>query len=212
VGLLDYYRQFEGMADDEVTAELRARSEERRRLALAKIEPLDLSQTTWHEFPHPDVVAAITYAARRGINRPADPQALELRRELGRRHGLEPDRVAVGNGAGQLLRVAARAVMEPDSELVTPWPSYPLYPLMARAAGGRAVPVPDMAVETTFAAVNERTRVIAICNPNDPNGAYMPASELRRLLERLAVAGRRLLGWLVRWRCQIGHGNPRRRR
>jgi len=185
VGLLDYYRQFEGMADDEVTAELRARSEERRRLALAKIEPLDLSETTWHEFPHPDVVAAITYAARRGINRPADPQALELRRDLGRRHGLEPDRVAVGNGAGQLLRVAARAVMEPDSELVTPWPSYPLYPLMARAAGGRAVPVPDMQVETMFAAVNDRTRVIAICNPNDPNGAFMPASDLRRLLERL---------------------------
>ena len=76
---------------------------ERRRRALAKIEPLDLSATTWHEFPHPDVVAAITYAARRGINRFSDPQAIELRRELGRRHGLEPERIAVGNGASELL-------------------------------------------------------------------------------------------------------------
>ena len=99
------------------------------------------------------MVAAITYAARRGINRPADPQALELRRELGRRHGMEADRVAVGNGAGQLLRVAARAVMEPGDELITPWPSYPLYPLMAQAAGGRPIPVAGLDADAIFAAL-----------------------------------------------------------
>jgi histidinol-phosphate aminotransferase len=185
VGLLDYYKQFEGMSDEEVSARLREQADERRRKALAKVEPLDLSQTTWHELPHPDVVAAITYAARRGINRAGDPLAIELRREIGRRHGLEPDRVAVGNGAAQLLRVAARTLMEPGDELVTPWPSYPLYPLMARAAGGRAVPVPAMEVDAVFAGVGEHTRAIALCNPNDPNGAYLPADELRRLLERL---------------------------
>jgi histidinol-phosphate aminotransferase len=185
VGLLDYYRQFEGLSDQEVSEQLRLRAEERRRKALARIEPLDLSQTTWHELPHPDVVAAITYTARRGMNRPADPLAVELRREIGRRHGLEPERVAVGNGAAQLLRVAARVLMEPDDELVTAWPSYPLYPLMARSAGGRAVPVPAMEVDQLFAAVGPRTRIVAVCNPNDPNGAYLPVAELRRLLDRL---------------------------
>jgi histidinol-phosphate aminotransferase len=185
VGLLDYYKKFEGMSDAEVSAELRKRAEERRKHALAKIEPLDLSRTTWHELPHPDVVAAITYAARRGMNRPADPQALELRRELGRRHGLEPERVAVGNGASTLLRVAARLLMGPEEELVTSWPSYPLYPLMARASGGRAVPVPGHDADALFAAVDQRTRLIAVCNPNDPTGAFLPAADLRRLLERL---------------------------
>jgi histidinol-phosphate aminotransferase len=185
MGLLDYYKQFEGMSDEEASARLREQADERRRKALAKVEPLDLSQTTWHELPHPDVVAAITYAARRGINRAGDPLAIELRREIGRRHGLEPDRVAVGNGAAQLLRVAARTLMGQGEELVTPWPSYPLYPLMARASGGRAVPVPAMEVDEVFAGVSARTRVIALCNPNDPNGAYLPADELRRLLERL---------------------------
>ena len=185
MGLLDYYRQFEGLSDREVSEQLRERSEERRRRALARIDPLDLSATTWHELPHPDVVSAITYAARRGINRPSDPLALELRRELGRRHGLEPERVAVGNGASTLLRVAARLLMGPGDELVTSWPSYPLYPLMARASGGRAVPVPGHDADALFAAVGERTRVVAICNPNDPNGAHLPVAELRRLLERL---------------------------
>jgi histidinol-phosphate aminotransferase len=185
VGLLDYYRQFEGLSDQEVTEQLKARAEERRRRALARIEPLDLSQTTWHELPHPDVVAAITYVARRGMNRLTDPHAVELRREIGRRHGIEPERVAVGNGAAELLRATARELMGEGDELVTPWPSYPLYPLMARAARGRAVPVPGHDAEALFAAVGERTRVVALCNPNDPNGAYLETAELRRLLERL---------------------------
>ena len=186
MGLLDYYRQFEGMPDEEVSTELRARAEERRRRALARIEPLDLSATTWHEFPHPDVVAAITYAARRGINRAPDPGATELRRDLGHRHGLEADRVAVGNGAAQLLSSAASALLEAGDELVTPWPSYPLYPMMARAASARALPMagghdPD----ALLAAVTHRTRVLVICNPNDPTGAYLDSGGLRGLLERL---------------------------
>ena len=186
MGLLDHYRQFEGMSDAEASAQLRARADERRRRALARIDPLDLSATTWHEFPHPDVVAAITYAARRGINRPPDSQSGELRRELGRRHGLEADRVAVGNGASELLVTAARELIEPGDELITPWPSYPLYPLMARWARGHAVPVDGgHDPEALLAAVTERTRILALCNPNDPTGAYLETDHLRDVLERL---------------------------
>lgn len=188
MGLLDYYKQFEGMADEEVSEELRARSEERRRRALARIDPLDLSGTTWHEFPHPDVVAAITYAARRGINRPVDPSSLELRRELGRRHGLEPERVVAGNGAADLLRAAATALLSVGDELITPWPSYSLYPLMARDAGARAVPVPGFDPDALLAAVTEHTRVLVLCNPNDPTGELLDAARLRALVEALPDA------------------------
>jgi histidinol-phosphate aminotransferase len=186
MGLLDYYRQFEAMADEEVSAELRARADERRRRALARIEPLDLSATTWHEFPHPDVVAAIVYVSRRGMNRATDPQATQLRRELGLRHALEPDRVAVGNGASELLVAVAHALLEAGDELITPWPSYPLYPLVARAAGGRAVPVAGgHDPEALLAAVTDRTRLVVLCNPNDPTGEHLDIASLRSLLERL---------------------------
>src|SRR2546429_181469 len=142
MGLLDYYKQFESMSDEEVSEELRARAEERRRRALARIDALDLSKTTWHEFPHPDVVAAVTFAVRRGINRAPNPEAHELRHELAMRLGIEPDRVVLGNGAAGLLRAAADALLGEGDELVTPWPSYPLYPRMAREPGARAGPVP----------------------------------------------------------------------
>ena len=185
MGLLDYYKQFEGMTDLEVSAELRARADERRRRALARIEPLDLSVTTWHEYPHPDIVAAITFAGRRGINRPVDPSAIELRTELGRRNGLEPERVVAGNGASDLLRGAALTLLSDGNELVTPWPSYPLYPLMARDAGARAVPVAGFDPDRLLAALTEHTRVLVLCNPNDPTGELIAAPELRDLIEAL---------------------------
>ena len=67
MGLLDYYRQFEGMSEEEVNARLREDAAERKRKALTRVETLDLSQTTWHELPHPRIVNAITFVARRGL-------------------------------------------------------------------------------------------------------------------------------------------------
>jgi histidinol-phosphate aminotransferase len=186
MGLLDYYRQFAGMTDEEISVQLREQAEERRRRALARIEELDLSRTTWHELPHPDVVNAVTFAARGALNLAPDPTAEELRRELGRRNGVEPERVAVGHGAAQLLSAAAQMLLSPGDELLTPWPSYGLYPVMAQRAGARATPVPDgHDVERLLAAVTPATRAIALCNPNDPTGEHLASDALRALLDAL---------------------------
>jgi histidinol-phosphate aminotransferase len=186
MGPFDRYRQFAEMTDAEVTAQLLEEAEERRRRALARIDALDLSRTTWHEPPHPDVVNVVTFAARGALHVQPDPTAEELRREIGRRSGVEPERVAVGNGAAQLLSAAAQALLTDGGELLTPWPSYGLYPVMAQRAGARAVPVPGgFDLERLRDAVTPRTRAIVLCNPNDPTGAYVPAAELRALLDGL---------------------------
>src|SRR5207247_1910466 len=148
-------------------------------------DALDLSKTTWHEFPHPDVVAAVTFAIRRGINRAPDADAHKLRHELAMRLGVEPDRVVAGNGAASLLHTAAAALLGEDDELVTPWPSYPLYPLMARNAGARAVPAAGFDAEAIAARVGDRTRVLVVCNPNDPTGEYLRSDQLDALLRGL---------------------------
>src|ERR687888_384951 len=129
-----HYRQFEGMTEREVSEELRAQSAERKRRALAGVEPVDLSATTWPEYPPSTVVNAITYAARRGLHRYPDRHATELRSELAHRHGVAVERIVVGGGAAQLLAAAAQALMQPLDELITPWPSYRLYPVIARRA------------------------------------------------------------------------------
>jgi histidinol-phosphate aminotransferase len=185
VGLLDYYKQFQALSDEEVSEELHRQSQERKAKALERVEPVDLSRTTWPGLPHPYVVNSITYAARKGLNRYADPHATELRSEIAHRHGIEPARVVVGNGAAQMLASAATVLLEPRDELVTAWPSYPLYPQLARRAHGHAVPVPGFGAEPLLAAVNEHTRIIAVCNPNDPTGELMSIEELDHLLSEL---------------------------
>jgi histidinol-phosphate aminotransferase len=180
-----HYRQFEGMTEEEVSADLREKAAERRRHALARVEPIDLSATTWPEYPPSAVVNAITYAARRGLHRYLDRHATALRSELAHRHGVPAPRLVVGDGVAQLLSAAAHALLEPLDELVTPWPSYGLYPAMARRARGHAVPVAGFGAQAVLRAVNERTRLIALCNPNDPTGELMGVGELRSLLDAL---------------------------
>jgi histidinol-phosphate aminotransferase len=185
VGLLDYYRQFQGLSGEEVSAELRAKAAARRAKALERTDPVDLSRTTWPGRPHHQVVGAITYAARRGLHRYVDPRAGALRTALAHRHGVDPAQVVVGNGAAQLLAAATAALLEPGDELITPWPSYPLYPVLARRSHGRAVPVDGFDADAILRAVTDRTRIVAVCNPNDPTGDLLDAASLDALLGAL---------------------------
>jgi histidinol-phosphate aminotransferase len=184
MGLLDYYKQFEGMTEEEVNSGLREEAAERKRKALTRVQTLDLSQTTWPDLPHPEVVSAITFVARRGLQRYPHTRGSQLRARLAQRHSVEPGRLIIGNGAAELLSAATRALIEPGQELLTSWPSYPLFPIMARRAHGRAVPVTG-GVDALLDAVSSDTRVVALASPNDPTGELLATSELERLLAGL---------------------------
>lgn len=189
MGLLDYYRRFEEIDEEEINRELRERRRRERSVALEQVPLLDLSGTEWPDFPNAEVVNASIFAARGRVNGYPDRHASRLRRRLAERHGVEPEQVVVGNGAAELLQTAAHLLLEPGDELITSWPSYPLYPLMAQRARGRPVPV-ELAggrvdPEAILAAVSDRTRAIVVCNPNDPTGTYLPAERLGALVSAL---------------------------
>ena len=150
------------------------------------MDALDLSHTTWPELPHPRIVNRITYVARRGLHRYPHLSATELRSQLAERHGVDPERLILGNGAAELLAAATRAVIAPGQKLLTPWPSYPLYPIMARRAHGRAVRI-SAGVDALLAEAraDPDVRVIALASPNVPTGELLALSELQRLLEGL---------------------------
>ncbi len=183
MGLLDYYRQFEGMSEEEVNEGLREQAAERRRKALTRVETLDLSLTTWPELPHPRIVSAITFVARRGMHRYQPTSSSDLSSRLAERHGVDPERLILGNGAAELLSAATRALLEPGQLLLTRWPSYPLFPIMARRAHGRAVPVEGGVDELLEAAAREPdVKAVALASPNDPTGELVSSADLERLL------------------------------
>jgi histidinol-phosphate aminotransferase len=76
-------------------------------------------------------------------------------------------------------------LIAPGQQLLTSWPSYPLYPLMARRAHGQAVPVAGGVDALIQAAREPDVRVVVIASPNDPTGELLATGELERLLGSL---------------------------
>jgi histidinol-phosphate aminotransferase len=182
MGFRDYYRQFEDIHQGELNLERRARRKREKRLALERLPDIDLSGTEWPDLPDSEIVNAAIARARGLVNRYPDRHAAGVRRLLAERHGVAPEQIVLGNGAAELLQAAALALLIRGDELVMPWPSYPLYPLLAAHAGARPVSVEHGPL---LEAIGERTRAIVICNPNDPTGGYLPADELGALLAGL---------------------------
>src|SRR3954447_9598526 len=186
MGLLDYYRQFEDVDEEEANRVRRERRARERAMELERVPTIDLSGTEWPNFPNSEIMNAAIAAARGRVNGYPDRHATAVRRALAERHRVEPEQVVVGNGAAELLQSAALTLLRDGGELVTPWPSYPLYPLMAQRAGGRPVPV-ELAggrggLDGVNPAVTDRTRVVVICNPNDPTGTYVDSHALAGLI------------------------------
>lgn len=97
--------------------------------------------------------------------------------------------VLAGPGSGALLQQFLAVFAGAGGEVIHAWPSFEMYPLLARNATATAIPVPlrDFTHDLTAMAeaVTERTKVVVVCNPNNPTGAALGAAELKEFLDRL---------------------------
>ena len=144
-----------------------------------------------NESPHdplPSVVAAITRAAS-GVNRYPDNGAVALTEAISARFGVPESHIAVGCGSVGVTQQLLEAVGEPGVQVLYAWRSFEAYPLLVRLAGAEEVLVPlrDQAhdLEAMADAVTERTRLIFICNPNNPTGTVVHRRELEAFLSRV---------------------------
>lgn len=141
-------------------------------------------------FPPLPEVEAVVQAGLAGLNRYPDAASRRLRAALAERHGVANDQIAVGNGSGELIMLAGQALLDPGTSVVYADPSFAIYPHLAAAAGaeGIAVPLADDGghdLEAMASAVDERTRLVLICNPNNPTGVYRSADAIERFLDLL---------------------------
>ena len=119
------------------------------------------------------------------LHRYPDGDPYDLRQAVGRRHGLDPDRIVCGNGSDELIMLIARCYAGPGDEILHTEFGFLMYPIFARAVGATPVAAPERDyttdVDALVARVTPRTRIVYVANPNNPTGTYLPAAELARL-------------------------------
>jgi histidinol-phosphate aminotransferase len=139
--------------------------------------------------PLPEVVEAAQRVLS-GTNRYPDPSYSRLRRALADRYGIAPGRIALGNGSCDVLLAAGEALLEPGAEVVYAWPAFSVYPHLAAASGARAIEVPLDAedrhdLDAIAAEITVATRLVLICNPNNPTSTAVGLDRVAAFLERV---------------------------
>jgi histidinol-phosphate aminotransferase len=138
--------------------------------------------------PLPGVVEAIAAAAA-DTHRYPDMGCVGLREKLGERYGVDPARIVTGCGSVALAEHLVRATcLNRDDEIVYAWRSFEAYPIIAATAGATSVRVPNRPdhghdLAAMVAAVTPRTRLVLVCNPNNPTGTVSRRDELDAFLD-----------------------------
>jgi histidinol-phosphate aminotransferase len=139
--------------------------------------------------PLPSALAAIADAAG-GVNRYPDDATVALREQLAKHYGVVPEQVLLGNGSVELCRMALAATCDPGDEVVFGRPSFEAYPILAMQVGAAIVQVPLTAahrydLDAMVDAVTDRTRLVFVCNPNNPTGTSVDRDTVDRFLARV---------------------------
>ncbi|GII25322.1 histidinol-phosphate transaminase [Planosporangium mesophilum] len=137
--------------------------------------------------PLPGVVEAIAEAAA-DTHRYPDMGVVALREALAERYGVDPDRIATGCGSVALAEHLARVTCMPGDEMLYSWRSFEAYPIIAATAAAASVKVPNTPehghdLPAMAAAVTDRTRLVLVCNPNNPTGTAIRRPELEAFLD-----------------------------
>lgn len=160
--------------------------------SLARGEPGDLIQLNSNENPYGPSARALEAIARsqKIASRYPDAVEEEAREAIARHHGVKPDRVALGNGSSEVLRMAAAAFAKPGKTVVAAEPTFEAVLGYARVTQAEAVKVPlteDFRHDLfrMAAACDERTGIVYVCNPNNPTGTVVGTDELGAFLARV---------------------------
>lgn len=170
-------------------------------VAQAPVERLqdELGIATIHKLASNEGAFGPTPAARAALFESFDPDRLrrypdsaapELRQKIASLNGLDSENVVLGNGADELIRLTAQSVLETGDNGIFAWPSFPSYVAACAVTGAEARPVAlrgdwQIDFEAMQAAVYPATRIVYLCNPNNPTGLLSSHELVREFIGAL---------------------------
>lgn len=135
--------------------------------------------------PSPKALAVLQDTALT-LNRYPDGGAYWLRGALAERWKVAPEQVILGNGSDEILGLLARTFLAPGDEAVMADQTFVIYKMEVTAAHGVSILVPlkdgRHDLPSMARAVTDRTRLLFVCNPNNPTGTMVSAAEVDRLM------------------------------
>ncbi|MGV9312954.1 histidinol-phosphate transaminase [Streptomyces sp. NPDC003691] len=145
-----------------------------------------------NENPYPPLPGVLesALAAAHNLNRYPDMACTGLMAELADRFGVPVSHLATGTGSVGVAQQLLQATAGPGDEVIYAWRSFEAYPIITRVSGATPVQVPLTAgevhnLDAMADAVTDRTRLIFVCNPNNPTGTVVRRQELERFLDRV---------------------------
>ncbi|MEV0317530.1 histidinol-phosphate transaminase [Streptomyces sp. NPDC050658] len=145
-----------------------------------------------NENPYPPLpgVMESALAAAGSFNRYPDMACTGLMSELADRFGVPVSHVATGTGSVGVAQQLLQATCGPGDEVIYAWRSFEAYPIITQVSGATSVKVPLTAgdvhdLDAMADAITDRTRLIFVCNPNNPTGTVVRRAELERFLDRV---------------------------
>jgi len=113
----------------------------------------------------------------------------DLREALGLRFGITPDRFLVGNGSCEVISSVIKAFCQPGDNIITADKTFAVYEWVAEFSGieARLVPLQDYAFDPQgmLDRIDRNTKILFVCNPNNPTGAYWTRQVLIDFLEQV---------------------------
>jgi histidinol-phosphate aminotransferase len=121
-----------------------------------------------------------------GLNRYPDGSGHILVRKLAEKFNVAPENVVIGNGSDDIISMLTQTFLNPGDEAILPKPSFLMYEIAVKTADAVPVSVPLKSLFIDLEGIREkisaRTRMIFLCNPNNPTGAIIAAAELEEFL------------------------------
>lgn len=118
-----------------------------------------------------------------------DSHCYEIKQKLSGIFGMAPETILIGNGSDELLKLLAETFLNPGEEVILPKPSFAEYEFVTRVMGGNCVPVNlsnfVLDLPAMLDAVTGRTKIIYLCNPNNPTGTIFRGDDLAAFMERV---------------------------